>query len=296
MVREAQSLFNRGLNVVDGLRCHEGFQVEQSLAIEVAYELQSGTYTFSESLHKKYITSLIEQLADVLEGNQVAIERLLDVGVGEATTLVHLANKLGLASIYGVDISFSRLTYAMKRLARGSVEGQLAVANMDSLPFESNQFDLVLTVHALEPNGGREFDLLQELSRVSSKWVLLVEPDWDLAAVTQRKRMADLGYIRSLRSHFISVGLELVDAVPVLLNDRSSNLATIFLLRKAETPRSQTGHRMGVWSDPESHEPLNLLYDKTALRSASGLLYPVVAGIPFLRTKDALLALRPASL
>ncbi len=296
MVKKARTLYGSGLNVVRGLQGDSDFELEKDLAIEIAYELQSGTYTRAEDSKRPYIDGLIEQLIVVLGSNKISPKYLLDVGVGEATTLVALARELGISSVSGIDISFSRLSYARKRLRRDSIEGNLAVANMDALPFGVNEFDLVLTVHAMEPNGGRESDLINELARVTSQWVLLVEPDWDLADESQRKRMRDLGYIGPLTDFFVSAGLELVDAVPVRNNANQLNRATIFLLRKGNIGDIPASPRMGGWASPENHEPLTYLSDRSGLRSVSGLLHPVVMGIPFLREKDALLALEPASL
>lgn len=295
MVEKARTLYGSGFNVVLHLQGNPDFEHEKELAIEIAYELQSGTYTLAEDSSRPYIDGLIEQLTEVLGFHNVSPKHLLDVGVGEATTLVALARELGMSSVFGIDISFSRLSYARKRLRRDSIEGNLAVANMDALPFGVNEFDLVLTVHAMEPNGGREFDLINELARVTSQWVLLVEPDWDLADESQRKRMRNLGYIGPLRKLFISAGLELVDAVPILNNSNQLNRATIFLLRKRNAGNIPVSPQMGGWASPENHEPLEYMPDRSGLRSALGLLHPVVMGIPFLREKDALLALEPAS-
>lgn len=295
MVEKARTLYGSGFNVVLHLQGNPDFEHEKELAIEIAYELQSGTYTLAEDSSRPYIDGLIEQLIEVLGFHNVSPKHLLDVGVGEATTLVALARELGMSSVSGIDISFSRLSYAAKRLRRDSIEGNLAVANMGALPFGDNEFDLVLTVHAMEPNGGRESDLINELARVTSQWVLLVEPDWDLADESQRKRMRDLGYIGPLRKLFISSGLELVDAVPILNNAHQLNRATIFLLRKGNAGNIPASPQMGGWASPENHELLEYMPDRSGLRSALGLLHPVVMGIPFLREEDALLALEPAS-
>ena len=48
-----------------------------------------------------------------------------------------------------------------------------AVGNIDSCPLSDDSIDLVYTIHALEPNGGNELNLLKELIRITRKYLFI---------------------------------------------------------------------------------------------------------------------------
>lgn len=49
------------------------------------------------------------------------------------------------------------------------------------MPLKDNSIDIVYTSHSIEPNGGREEEALEELYRVANKYLILLEPDYELA-------------------------------------------------------------------------------------------------------------------
>ena len=55
-----------------------------------------------------------------------------------------------------------------------------------------------LTVHAVEPNHGREETILSELLRVARKHVVMIEPSYEFASAKARERMDKFGYVRGL--------------------------------------------------------------------------------------------------
>ena len=74
----------------------------------------------------------------------------------------------------------------------------LFVADMALLPLADSSVDVVFTSHALEPNHGREEQLLKELLRVARRHLLLFEPSWENADQAVRDRMVQHGYVRDL--------------------------------------------------------------------------------------------------
>lgn len=58
----------------------------------------------------------------------------------------------------------------------------LFVADMFKMPIADDAVDVVYTVHSMEPNGGREEELLDELYRITGKYLILVEPDYERAS------------------------------------------------------------------------------------------------------------------
>jgi ubiquinone/menaquinone biosynthesis C-methylase UbiE len=70
------------------------------------------------------------------------------------------------------------------------------VADMAKLPLVDRSVDGVFASHALEPNHGRESELLAELLRVARRKLLLFEPSWEYANQATRSRMKKHGYVR----------------------------------------------------------------------------------------------------
>lgn len=89
--------------------------------------------------------------------------------------------------------------FAEKNLLDSKANVNLFMGDMMDLPLLSNSIDLVYTVHALEPNGGKERELLKELYRVTKRWLVLLEPSYEFANHEQKKRMVYHGYIKGLK-------------------------------------------------------------------------------------------------
>ena len=68
------------------------------------------------------------------------------------------------------------------------------------IPFNDKSFDISVTMHAIEPNKGLEEKIIDELARVSTKGMVLVEPDFKNANSSQKKRMKKFGYTRNLEN------------------------------------------------------------------------------------------------
>lgn len=105
------------------------------------------------------------------------------MGVGEATTLLTLANNLeNKNEYYGFDISWSRIKYAENfALNYPEISVKFFIADLFSIPLKDDSIDVVYTCHSIEPNGGKEESILKELYRISGKYLILLEPAYELA-------------------------------------------------------------------------------------------------------------------
>lgn len=168
--------------------------------ILISQDFQAGTYTKSyyDNPTKRDYTS--KKIADYI--NKLGrVDSILDVGTGEATTLALLLKNLSYLpnKIKGIDLSWSRIKYGRKFLRENNLENvELATGNLFELPFEDNSVELVFTFQAIEPNRGREEEALKELYRVSNKYLVLIEPCYEIANDEAKKRMDQNGYIRGL--------------------------------------------------------------------------------------------------
>jgi ubiquinone/menaquinone biosynthesis C-methylase UbiE len=259
----------------------QGYSLDFS-TLELIYDMQAGSYTQLAKLNKSFMHSFTDEIVDVLKDFVSPTDALLDCGTGEGTTLDLIIKKLNLINVLAIDASWSRLSFALENTSANQNMIKYAVADMAHLPLKSNSIDVVLTVHALEPNGGRELKLLSELARVSSKFLVLVEPDYEDSSKYQKARMQSLGYINSLEPYFESAGLDCVLKKKVFNNANSLNVASIFVLRKLEKTQDQV---FPDWVCPSNRDLLENF--GSGLISKMGLFYPILGAIPFLRRQDA---------
>ena len=115
--------------------------------------------------------------ASILERERVAATRVLDVGCGTGFTLLWLKALMNCDDAFGVDLS--PRAAALWRF-RGLETA--AVASADSLPFNSEEFDLASCLDVLyqfEPDRARA--AIAELFRVlrPGGWLLIREPAYD---------------------------------------------------------------------------------------------------------------------
>src|SRR5439155_4947261 len=114
-----------------------------------------------------------KKLASILD--DLAPKTLLDAGVGEGTSLAPVirAMKRQPQSTWGFDLSLSRLLFARRHLSEYEIDGvQLFTGSLDNIPIATGGMDVILTVHAVEPNGGRGKQVLSELLRVAGRYLV----------------------------------------------------------------------------------------------------------------------------
>jgi SAM-dependent methyltransferase len=205
--------FQEGSNVAQTLREHLGIDRNTPEIIEIAYDLQAGTYVEEVERRPDFVRDYSAQLAQHLEPHLRAGDVLLDAGSGELTTLSHLVSALRvpLATVYATDISEPRLkagrAYAGKHMK--PVDLRIIKAELSAIPLPDKSVDVVTTNHAIEPNGGREEEILGELKRIARRKLVLFEPYYEIASSEGQSRMAGHGYIRGLQADSITP-LELV--------------------------------------------------------------------------------------
>ena len=220
--------------------------------------------------------------------DELGPDSMIEAGVGEATSLAPILSHMGRqpSHVFGFDLALSRLLFARKHLAEnGNRNVKLFVADLDRIPLASASIDVVLTVHAVEPNHGREEAILSELLRVARKHLVMVEPSYEFASAEARARMDQLGYVRELPTTLERLGhpARRVERWPH--NSNPLNEAALIVVDKTPT---DTGGK------PEFVSPIS----RRGLTERAGCLYcpgdghafPIVAGIPCLTVENAILA------
>ena len=211
--------YEKGENVTELLRNVTGSDYNDSEIIEIAYDLQAGTYIENIEKNKASAQKYAQECADIISSHLGSSDRLLDIGTGEITTLSLLMNSLKTLpqETYAFDISVSRLIkgieYANKQMLKSREKFNPFVADIKKIPLLDNSIDVTISNHALEPNGGKLKELIVELYRVTTGTLLLFEPCYELNSPEGKIRMDRLGYIKSMDDVVAATGGALVDKI-----------------------------------------------------------------------------------
>lgn len=283
-LREA---YLKGENIAALLRGHAGGE-NPARVIEMAYDLQAGSYVRAlddpsrMAFKERYAAELNKIFSELGRPSSV-----FEAGVGEATTLSYVLKGLGgTLPAVGVDISWSRLKWAKKWLAEQEVAGVLlAVADLENLPLADAAIDIVYTSHSIEPNRGREREILAELYRVTGRYLVLLEPGYELAHEKARARMDQHGYCRDLPGHAQSLGMKVLRHELFPLTANPDNPTALTLIQKTERRQGDDLN----WYCPVSGKPL---IEKNGFwySDESMLAYPILGGLPCLRSEKGIVA------
>lgn len=286
---DLQHAFDRGENIMKILRSGELEGYNSSQAIELAYDLQAGTY-YKEMKCDSSISSRKIHRAKLVAARILELLRpstILNAGIGEATTLVGMScTDLKDCKFHGFDISLSRVLYARKLLCDFDLGSQtnLCTGDLKHIPYADNSFDVVYTSHAIEPNGGCERKILGELMRVASEYLVLIEPDFIGACKAGQERMKDNGYCIDLHLCINELGLDLIEYRPLDDSMNQLNPSALYIIKKHNSSKiAEPMHACPIFQ-----APLNMI--KGSLYSEQGqCIYPVIDGIPCLRPENAII-------
>jgi hypothetical protein len=291
-ISELRQAYSRGDNITQLLtKSNPG--LDRSEIIEIAYDIQSGSYIKyaleSPDILKRYACEIYGLAKPYLAETDV----ILDCGAGELTTLSlpseHLPAK---CQLLACDISLSRLKLGRRfaeRVMRGDLVRDLSlfVADISRLPISDSSVDVVFTSHALEPNHGRERELIAELLRVSRRQLLLFEPSWENADEVVRARMDQHGYVRNLPQHIQAAGGRLVSVDP-LPNPLNPLNPTYCYVVEPVNKESQQSFADQAFQCPRSGYPLQM-QQSYWWNQEGGWAYPEIDGIVCLREKHGVL-------
>lgn len=268
------------------------------VATLIAYDLQAGSYVAGTRANPEAKRRWCDWIAEFIRPLLPAGGRLLEVGVGEATTLsgvlTALDNQVG--ESFGFDLSWSRVAEGQLWLKAHDQQADLFVADLFHIPFADNSIDVVYTSHSLEPNRGREQAAIAECLRVARDAVVLIEPRYELASPEAQARMDYHGYVRGLRDAAEALGAHIEDDRLLENAENSLNPSGLLLLRKSsanvpELRKIEFTPDSGPWRCPLTGSPL-VRGDDLFFASDVGIAYPVMRGVPLLRPEHAVVASR----
>lgn len=288
-LKKVKELHASGENIIAFLKSLEGSEKNSIDDILISYDFQSGSYirNFSENRDLKYKYS--SAIADVI--NQLGdFDSIMEVGVGEATTYADVVANLNHrpSKLLGFDISWSRIKFAKGFLGdHGIKDVSLFTANLYSVPLEDNAVDVVYTSHSLEPNGGEEEAALRELFRITNKYLVLLEPAYELASEEAKQRMRTHGYVKGLKSTAEKLGYPVIAYRLFDYATNPMNPTGLLILKKDESKSSKEAIELRC---PITHAELKPYNDQFLFAESCGLAYPVLDGVPCLLKENAILA------
>ena len=286
MLNRVRQLYNDGGNIIQFLK--GDMELNSTEDIMISYDFQAGSYTERYKNNPKVTNDLCNEFIKYIR-QLYGIGSIFEAGVGEANKLATLMNLWDDASIQwgGCDLSWSRIKAAQNFTKEicGFIP-KLFVGDMACLPFQDSSIDLVYTMYALEPNGGREAELIQELYRVTRKYLVLLEPAYEIADDKQKEWMNNHGYVKGLMDHIKGMGLKVLDHKPFLINENTMNPTAIIIVEKNV---DVSGEKDISYSCPITRTLMkeigNVFYS-----SESMLAYPIVNEVPMLTEENAIVA------
>jgi ubiquinone/menaquinone biosynthesis C-methylase UbiE len=295
LVEELKNLYSQNVNLIEHLNSRKDCNcLSRQEKISLSYDIQAGSYTkaYNNSEQIRQINSKSgKKIAKVLE--EISASTVLDAGTGEATGLADVLFNIKQKKIEfaAFDISLSRLLYAKLFLkAKGLRIPRLFTSDLTKVSLAENSVDCIMTRHALEPNGGMEDVICQELYRITKKYVLLIEPSWEFASDEQKERMLCHGYIKNLPGALERSGFKILTHEPWKWNANPLNIAALILAQKSTTTEN-SGFKDFQFTYPSTNLLLKNVEDGLYCQEM-GALFPFVQKIACLLDNQALLTTR----
>lgn len=290
-----KKLLKSNKNIVTNLSKLKNYN-NAELDNHISYELQAGSYikntyrskdnSGSWTKKKKYTNELFNNMQNYIKNNQT----FLEVGVGECVTMLPLLKKIKSkfkCKFFGFDFSLSRIIYAKKFLKRNKVNASLFNANLDSIPLDNNSIDIVYSSHSIEPNRGKEKTIIEEMLRVSKKYIFLFEPIYELNPKKNRKRMEKFNYIKNLKKTCEKLDCKILKYELLNFSEQNHNLTGVIILEKKNIKRRSNSKH---FTCPITKNKLDF-QDNYLINKKFGIIYPIIKEIPVLTPSKYILNL-----
>ncbi len=297
-ILSARKAYATGGNITETLRLQHSLDANTSEIIEIAYDLQAGTYIDFAEQHPHQLSQYTSEIAAILDQHIVENGSMLDIGTGELTTLSLLTKSLTRKPqhIYAFDLSWSRIykgiSFARKNMNLDLHALTCFVADMCEIPLLNKSINITTSSHALEPNGGKLKELLNELFRVTIDKLVLFEPCFECSSEEGKRRMERLGYIKNIEGVVKELGGSVLEKVMIKNSMNPLNQTACYVIAPAPTDNrstEQTGSGPNIFSVPGTDFPLTRL-DDFYFSNETGLCFPVLKGIPVLKSNSGILA------
>lgn len=258
-------------------------RLDKTKIINFAYDLQTGSYIKDWKRKKQTYRLFSKEIINSINENFGKLSSLIDCGCGELTNSNLLKKGIKNIKIYGLDFSFNRILAGVKYFNLKKKDLNFVCATLQDIPFKDNSFEISVTMHAIEPNNGDEEKIIKELIRVSSRGVVLIEPDYKSADIKQKKRMKKYGYVQNLERVLLKNSIKF-KKIPMKNYLSSKNKSSIYIIHL-----NKKLNKTAIMVDPITKKPFGIVNANYMYSKTSNLIYPVIEGIPILKKEFALL-------
>lgn len=287
---ELKALYEKGENISSFLRQSTGVTQNTDSIIELVYDLQSGSYV--KGMKEQPEISALRwdytgEVVDIIKQYCPAPKSFFKGGAGECVTLVPMLKHLAcdIRHVRGLDMCWSRLAYGRDWLKVNNFDHvQLAMGTLSEIPFIDNAFDIVVTSHSMEPNGGREEEILKELYRISGNYLFLAEPCYEIASEEAKARMDRLGYVKNLEGTARRLGYKVVEKRTLNASMNPLNPTVVLVISKEAELANVPEYACPVSKQKLSH------FNSCYYSNENLCAYPIIEGIPCLRKSAAIVA------
>ena len=207
-------IYKSGGNIIQFLKSKKSDSLNNLEDILISYDFQAGSYIEFVKANPEYIEKYSKLIANEFEKLNIPFDSVIEVGVGEATTLANVVTNLktNIPNAMGFDISWSRIHYGNQYLKEKNLNNvNLFTGDLFNIPLGDNSVDIVYTSHSLEPNGGKEKAALEELYRITNKYMILFEPAYELGNDEAKARMDSHGYVKNLVGIAKELGYKVIE-------------------------------------------------------------------------------------
>lgn len=284
--------YESGTNIISYLKNIKKQENNSIEDIMISYDFQAGKYNEEyvsmNDFYKKFHRTLIAEISKVVEKIGKKDISIMEAGVGDGTSFVSICK--GLRDVakerYAFDISWSRVKCCDRYCNKEGIDAKLFVGDLMNMPISNNGVNLVYTVHAVEPNGGNEKTILEELMRVTKDYLVMFEPIYELADETCKRYMEKHGYVRNLKVIIEELGYKIVkyELLDKEFWPGKTNPTGIIVVKKCSEENTDN-----VLCDPLLKTSIRR-YSDSYFSKESMLAYPIIGGIPCLTTENAIVA------
>jgi hypothetical protein len=272
--------YRNGKNIVNTLK---KMGVNKSDCIEIAYEIQAGSYTrnFNDTqlARNKSLHSIINKYTSLKGVNTCAV-----FGIGEAMNWIGYKGSIN--KLFGVELSYSRLRFAYQNLnvIPGIKSFQLIKGDASEVNFKKNSFDISITLHSIEPNGNEQgAKILNNVVESSSKYVLLFEPDYQTAHKKMKERMIKNDYVRNISDQISKMeSIKVIDKFKMKIQNNQDNLTSCWIIEKIKKTETVGNKMVCPFTNGNLIDYPDVMYSPNA-----GIGYPKINKCFFLNKNDA---------
>lgn len=291
ILNRIRDIYNEGGNIMEYLNSISGKDDNDPNDVMISYDFQAGTYVTDYNKEKDFKNKFLDILIEKLNKYNIKTDgKILEIGVGEATTLIPFCEKINKnpKECYGFDISWSRIKMAKKfAKEKNFEESNLFLGDVFSIPLKNNSIDFVYTCFSICELGGKERDVLKEIYRVSKNKIVLIEPAYELAGQDARKRMDKYRYTKNLKDIATELGYKVLTYELLGINRNELTPTGLIIIEKIEDEIESVGEE--VFACPITRKEIKKYKDAYYSRE-SMLLYPIVGGISCLVPSSAIVA------